>query len=217
MTRLRGNIKILVVDDKWENRSLLVSLLLPLGFEVMEATDGRDGLNKALEFQPDLIFMDLIMPVLDGFEATRQIRKLPTLTHTKIIAVSASTLISAEQILEFGCDDYLPKPVSMQELLGKLAIHLELEWVYEPLGQEDHAEPVIPVSKDDSVFVPPPSEIKALYELVLDGNFKMLRDQLDKIERMDKQYARFVEKIRELANTLDDDTICKFLDQYIGG
>jgi len=89
--------KILVVDDKWENRTVLASFLLPLGFEVTEAADGREGLDKALKYKPDLILMDLIMPVMDGFEATRQIRRSPELTYTKIIAVSASTLIPPEK------------------------------------------------------------------------------------------------------------------------
>jgi len=76
--------KILVVDDKLENRSILVNLLQPLGFTVLEATDGLDAVNKACEFQPDVIFMDLVMSRMDGFEATRRLRMLPHFLHLEI-------------------------------------------------------------------------------------------------------------------------------------
>ena len=78
--------KILAVDDNWENRSVLVDLLSPLGFEIVEASNGREGLAKAQEFQPDAIITDLIMPEMDGFELIRRIRQSPLLKDTVIIA-----------------------------------------------------------------------------------------------------------------------------------
>ena len=124
--------KVLVVDDKWANRSVLVNLLEPIGFEVDEATDGSDGLNKVGEFQPDVIFMDLVMPVMDGFEATRRIRMLPELSKMVVIAISASVFdFDQQQSRKVGCDDFLPKPVREVDLLEKLQLHLGLEWVYE--------------------------------------------------------------------------------------
>lgn len=124
--------KVLVVDDKWANRSVLVNLLEPLGFEVVEATDGLDGLSTAREFQPDVIFIDLVMPVMDGFEATRQLRTLPELAGVVVIAISASVFdFDQQQSREVGCDGFLPKPVRETELLEKLQVHLGLEWVYE--------------------------------------------------------------------------------------
>jgi signal transduction histidine kinase len=86
------NKKILVADDRRENRSVLIHLLQPLGFEIIEAVDGQDCLNKALEFQPDCILIDLVMPVMDGFEAMRQIRKLPQLQNVVAIGTSASIM-----------------------------------------------------------------------------------------------------------------------------
>jgi predicted ATPase/signal transduction histidine kinase/CheY-like chemotaxis protein/tRNA A-37 threonylcarbamoyl transferase component Bud32 len=127
--------KVLVVDDKWTNRSVLVNLLEPLGFEVVEATDGLDGLAKAPEFQPDLILMDLVMPVLDGFETTRRIRMLPDLDGVVVIAISASVFdFDRQQSREVGCDDFLPKPVREADLLEKVRLYLGLEWVYEESG-----------------------------------------------------------------------------------
>jgi PAS domain S-box-containing protein len=118
--------KVLVVDDKGENRSVLVNLLEPLGFEIVEATDGCDCLNKTLEFKPDLILMDLVMPVMDGFEATRQIRELTELKKIVIIATSASVFdYSQAKIRKAGCDDFIPKPVRAEHLLEQLRVHLE--------------------------------------------------------------------------------------------
>ena len=81
--------KIMVVDDKWSNRSVLVNMLEPLGFEVAEARDGLDSLALARKFKPDCIFMDLVMPDLDGFEATRQIRLAPELAGVVVIAIGS--------------------------------------------------------------------------------------------------------------------------------
>ncbi len=219
LTEKKEAYKILVIDDKWENRNVLVSLLVPLGFEVAEADHGRNGIYKSLSFQPDLIFMDLIMPVMDGFKATRQIRKIPVLSHVKIITVSASTLISPEQICsETGCDAYISKPVCFNEVLDKLAACLGLKWIYEDSGEtatlpELHTE--CGQAEPEAFAVPPLPVIKLLYELVMDGNFKGLQDQLDKIEQTDKQYASFVKKIRGLSKMLDEEIICEFFSQYM--
>jgi len=82
--------KILVIDDQLENRIVLLNLLTPLGFEMLEAVDGIDGVDKAREWHPDLIIMDLMMPKMDGFEATSQIRKISELKEVPIIVASAS-------------------------------------------------------------------------------------------------------------------------------
>ncbi len=154
--------KILVVDDKWENRSFLVNLLAPLGFEIVEATDGRDCLNKALEFKPDVILMDLVMPVVDGFEATRQIRKSTELKKIVIIATSASVFdYSQHKSREAGCDDFIPKPVRAKHLLERLRVHLELEWVYDDLGFSQAATSEFGVSDQDSEGGTEKSKVKS--------------------------------------------------------
>lgn len=212
--------KILVVDDKWENRVLLVSLLLPLGFDVQEAEDGRDGVQKTKEFRPDLIFMDLIMPVLDGFEATRQIRQTPTLAATKIIAVSASTVIPSYKIMsEYGCDDYLLKPVHVEDVLEKIALHLGLIWIYE---SEQHAGFSALNTRNGEeealeLLVPPSSELALLYANVLDGDVQQVRARLEATVRQDQRYRPFAEQVLERLKTFDEDRLCEFLQQYLGG
>lgn len=209
--------KILVVDDKMGNRSLLVNLLEPLGFCVQEAIDGCDALQKTLAFQPDLIFMDLIMPAMDGFEATRQIRGVQgPLSQTKIIAVSASTLISPERIRsEFGCDDYLPKPLQIQEVLEKIAFHLPVEWVYEDQKQEESQECRQENEQAVRMVFPPQSDLTTLYNLAQDGNFKALRTLLHQLEQAHPEYAPFIQKMRQFAMELADEAICEFLKAYI--
>ncbi|MBD1849474.1 ATP-binding protein [Leptolyngbya sp. ST-U4] len=125
--------RVLVVDNQWENRAVLLGLLQPLGFETMEAVDGKDGLDKAHEFRPDAILMDLVMPVMDGFEAIRQLRSSPTLKDIAIIAVSASTLdFDQETSRRAGCNGFLPKPVREVDLLEHLQTYLNLAWICQP-------------------------------------------------------------------------------------
>ncbi|RKZ52226.1 MAG: hypothetical protein DRR16_21400 [Candidatus Parabeggiatoa sp. nov. 3] len=123
--------KILVVDDIKENRSLLVKLLSPLGFEIVEACNGVESVEKAQQLRPDLILMDLIMPEMDGFEATRQIRKYPQLKAVPIIAISASAFdFHQQQSQEAGCDDFIAKPFKTDVLMEKLHKYLNLKWIY---------------------------------------------------------------------------------------
>ncbi|NEQ20885.1 MAG: response regulator [Microcoleus sp. SIO2G3] len=128
--------RVLVVDDKWENRSVLVDLLSPLGFEVIEAIDGQDCLNQALAVKPDVVLLDMVMPRLDGFEVARRLRQLPTLRDLIIIATSASTFDDdQEKSLAAGCDGFIPKPVQAQKLLEQLTRHLELKSLDEASSQ----------------------------------------------------------------------------------
>ncbi|MEP0871906.1 AAA family ATPase [Trichocoleus desertorum AS-A10] len=132
--------KIMVIDDKEDNRLVLINLLRPLGFQVLEETNGREGLRKAYEFEPDVILMDLVMPGMDGFEATRQIRLSPVLQHIVVIATSASIFaMDRQQSQEVGCNDFLPKPIREAELLERLSHHIKLEWIYEEAEGESLA------------------------------------------------------------------------------
>ena len=224
--------KVLVVDDKWENRSFLVNLLEPLGFEIVEATDGRDCLNKALEFKPDAILMDLVMPVLDGFEATRQLRKSTELKNIVIIATSASVFdYSQEQSREAGCDDFIPKPVWPKHLLEQLGVYLGLEWVYDDWGLEqaavgvaerdsegvksnEHAlnsETPIPTPK---LIAPPPEDIAILLDLAMRGNIRGIDEQAARLEQLDDQFVPFASELRQLAQDFQIKQIREFLKPY---
>jgi CheY-like chemotaxis protein len=117
--------KILVVDDTDWNRDLLVQLLED-EYHVVQAVDGADGVKKAEENKPDLILMDLGMPVMDGWEATRRLKANDTLKQIPIIAVTSHAMVGDEiEARKAGCDDYLPKPIDEDLLLQKIKIFLK--------------------------------------------------------------------------------------------
>ena len=112
--------KILIVDDTEWNRDLLVQLLED-DYDLAQAVDGERGVKAAEREKPDLILMDLGMPVMDGWEATRKIKANSALKHIPIIAVTSHAMVGDEiQAREAGCDDYLPKPIDENELMLKI-------------------------------------------------------------------------------------------------
>jgi PAS domain S-box-containing protein len=137
--------RILVVEDKWTNRHLLVNLLKTIGFQVREAENGQQAVALWSSWQPHLIFMDMRMPVMDGYEATKRIKVHIQGQATVIIALTASAF--AEQrtaILAEGCDDFISKPFREQILLDKIAEHLGVRYTYEasllpPLQEEEES------------------------------------------------------------------------------
>jgi len=111
---------ILVVDDTEWNRDLVVQLLED-EYTVLQAVDGEEAVRKTQEDKPDLILMDLGMPVMDGWEATRKIKANDALKHIPIIAVTSHAMVGDEiDARKAGCDDYLPKPIDENELLNKI-------------------------------------------------------------------------------------------------
>jgi CheY-like chemotaxis protein len=156
--RLKEKYRLLVVDDKWENRSVLVDLLSPLGFEVLEARNGQEGLNQALQHKPDVILLDMVMPGMDGFEAVKKLRELPNLDRVVVIAMSASAFDNdQENSLAAGCDGFISKPVQVEKLLGQLRHHLGLEWVYE---QTDVDTLTVPDGATDPITLSPKVTIR---------------------------------------------------------
>jgi two-component system cell cycle response regulator DivK len=112
--------KILVVDDTEWNRDLIVQLLEDQ-YTVLQAADGAEAVKRTEEDRPDLILMDLGMPVMDGWEATRLIKANSALRHIPIIAVTSHAMVGDEiEARKAGCDDYLPKPIDENELINKI-------------------------------------------------------------------------------------------------
>jgi signal transduction histidine kinase/FixJ family two-component response regulator len=210
--------KVLVVDDKWANRSVLVNLLEPIGFEVVEAIDGQDGLNKAREFKPNVIFMDLVMNVMDGFEATRRLRMLPDLINVVVIAISASVFnFDQQQSREVGCDDFLPKPVRESDLLEKLRIHLNLEWIYEKTIEERQAanQANSSLKTQNQKLIPPPiKELDTLIDLAMRGDLRGIIEQIARLEALDQQWIPFTTHLRQLAKSFKSKQVLEFLKHY---
>jgi two-component system, cell cycle response regulator DivK len=117
--------RILVVEDQEDNRQILRDLLGNAGYELIEAENGEEALAAVARQRPDLILMDIQLPVMDGYEATRRIRTNPDLKSVPIIAVTSYALAGDEsKALAAGCDGYVSKPYSPRELLAKVRTHL---------------------------------------------------------------------------------------------
>ena len=110
--------RILVIEDTEDNRRIFRDLLGPSGYELIEARDGEQGVAMAVAERPDLILMDIQLPVIDGYEATRRIKANPGLRHIPIIAITSYALSGDEaKSRAAGCDGYIAKPFSLQEVL----------------------------------------------------------------------------------------------------
>jgi CheY-like chemotaxis protein len=120
--------KILLVEDNEMNRDMLSRRLQRKGYDVVIAVDGKEGIEMALSESPELILMDISLPILDGLKASRLIKASPETQNIPIIALTAHAMPGdREKCLEAGCDDYDTKPIDMQRLLGKMEALLNKE------------------------------------------------------------------------------------------
>ena len=118
--------KILLVEDNEMNRDMLSRRLARNGYEVVIAVDGQQGVDMATSERPDLILMDMSLPVIDGWEATRRIKAEDATKKIPVIALTAHAMAGdREKAIEMGCDDYDTKPVELPRLLGKIVALLE--------------------------------------------------------------------------------------------
>lgn len=202
--------KVLVVDDKWANRSVIANLLDPIGFEIAEAINGQEGWQKVCEFQPDLVITDLLMPKIDGFNLIKRIRESEAFKKIVIIVSSASVFETDQhRSLEVGGDEFLPKPIQAPDLLQKLQKYLHLEWLYEEEKTVNQQQPEIA-----DLVAPSIAEREILYELAMKGNFKGIIKQAALIAKVDKKYIPFAQQLHQLAQEFQDQEILTLLESY---
>ncbi|HDN26558.1 MAG TPA: response regulator [Thioploca sp.] len=207
-------IKILVVDDKWENRSVLIKLLTPLGFEIVVAVNGIEAVGLALMSPPDLILMDLVMPVMDGFTATGKIRE--KLKEVVIIAVSASAFdFHQQRSMQAGCNDFLAKPIRAELLLERLREHLNLEWVYEQAIADTKNEAAEHGTNQMPLVGPSAQQAAVLFDLAMIGDIYGICDYVKQLEQSNKQMQPFAQKIYQLANDLKDNDIRQIAQHFM--
>ncbi|UKO96575.1 CHASE2 domain-containing protein [Nostoc sp. UHCC 0870] len=197
--------KILIVDDKWENRSIICNFIRPIGFECFEATNGQEGLNIAITNQPDLIITDLAMPVMDGFEMTQALRNSESLKKVPILVSSASVFESdRNKSLQMGGNEFLPKPLEMDDLLKYLQDYLQLDWIYaEESKQVKFADNQLSQQNNSQLIVAPPiSELDKLLDLAMRGNIKGIQVILNEIEELDLNgdFIVFIKQVRQLSD-----------------
>lgn len=208
---------ILMVDDRWENRTVITNLLQPLGFNVVEATNGQEGLAKAIALKPDLVITDLLMPEMDGFELIQRLRRTPDIQDIKIIVSSASVFeTDRNRSLQAGGNDFLSKPVQADELLQQLERHLGLIWIYKQSESEKQItnNSATTDRQSDLLIFPSPEVLRELIALANIGNFNAIFKWADRLEATDPTFATFANQLRQLARQFDEDVILSFLNQY---
>lgn len=149
--------RLLIVDDTWEHRQLLLRLLTPLGFEVKAAENGKEGVTLWENWEPHLIFMDMRMPVLNGYEATQHIKSTTKGQATVIIALTASAFEDKRSIvLSVGCDDFISKPFREAEIFDILAKYLGVNYIYKEstLASQNSSLTDLQLTKQELAMMP---------------------------------------------------------------
>jgi len=208
--------RILIVDDKEPNRTFLFNLLNPLGFEIIEAVNGKECVDKTVKYKPDLILIDLVMPIMDGFEATRQIRHIPEVKDTTIIMVSAGVFEShKEQSIDAGCDEFLPKPIHDKDLLKLLEKYLDLTWSYEKSQHKKETNKIESDSNTDKVVMPNPKQMEILFDLAMMGDLEGIVEKLEEFKKVNQALTPFTTKILKLVDQCEAEKVYDLIEQYM--
>ena len=223
MTSQKGKIlgyegdkrRILVADDRWENRSVLTNLLEPIGFEMILATNGQEGIEKAIASHPDLIITDISMSLLDGYELMTRLRSSDDekLKNVPIVVSSASVFeVDRYKSFEAGANEFVPKPVQAEVLLDALKKQLGLTWQYEAAEtapeETDTNEPL-------EVVLPPEESFNKLYDLSRRGLVPMLIKEAETILAEHPECEGFVKPLVKFAKGFQLKQMREFLEQYV--
>lgn len=184
--------RILIVEDNQSNRTLLRQLLQLVGFKVEEAVNGANAVQSFKTRPPHFIWMDIHMPVMDGYEATRQIRDLPGGRDVKIIALTASAfLIDRQKAMDAGCDDYVRKPFTEEEIFEVMARHLEVSYIYDDTRDRTKTRTTRP--DRESKPVPLPEGLRAeLYKAAENLDVQHIKSLVQDVGRHDEELARVI-------------------------
>ncbi len=209
--------RLLIVDDKPLNRQLLVKLLSPLGFELREANNGKEAVDISLEWEPQLIWMDMRMPVMDGYEATKQIKTTTCGQATAIIALTASVLEEERAvILSAGCDDFMRKPFREEDIFTAISKHLGVRYIYEYPTEAsvadsgyDRQEILTPLAISSL-----PSEWVATFKQnILSVDMEEIASSIDQIRSVNSSLA---DKLEDCINNFEYDSILSVIAKSEG-
>ena len=207
--------RVLVVDDVSGNRAVIADLLGSLGFDVLEADQGEAALKIIETDPPDLVLMDILMPVMDGLAATLRLRAMPAYAKLPIIMLSAgASEPEREKSVQVGADVFLVKPIDFGELLRHIGRLLGLAW--------RHAAPPMPARVEPeadatAMVAPPPDEMEQLFRLARIGNMRSIRERAEQLAAMDPRYAPFAERLELLASRFQSRAILELIAHYREG
>jgi len=199
--------KILVVDDVAENRTVAAGMLKSLGFEVVEATNGREAVELAQSLRPHLILIDSAMPEMDGLEAVRRLRRLAAFKDVPIIAASAG---DSEKCLEAGMNAFLTKPIEMSKLLSQMVRLLPLDWIYDA-GTPSTSRP----EAVEPLVMPPVEELEVLYHLARLGNMQEILARAAYLTELDQRYGPFASQLRLLAKGYQSKALLSLVERCL--
>ncbi|MDC0684381.1 AAA family ATPase [Sorangium atrum] len=208
--------KVLVVDDVVSNRAMLLELLSSRGFEACEAANGQEAIEQELAASPDLVLMDLVMPVMGGLEAIHCIRRdrharglarLPFI----VISASANEEDQAESVAA-GADAFLTKPIDQEGLLRIIGAQLGLTWVYARPAEEQARD-----SGAAALVAPPREEMEVLHALALQGNMRDIRNRAAYLTTLGESYRPFADRLDRLAQDYQSQAILTLVEQRLQG
>jgi signal transduction histidine kinase/ActR/RegA family two-component response regulator/Trp operon repressor len=204
---------VLVVDDQPENLAVIRDMLVPLGFNVIEAIDGHDALTKARHVLPDFILMDLVMPDMNGFEVTRQLREYHELQDVIVIVASAKVSeTTTQESLEAGCQGFIAKPIRAETLFDLLQTHLHLEWIYENVSVSEESGSFL---AQPSCVLPVRKELAFLGECAQIGDISNLKKRVQELETLNAELIPFTTKICHMIDGFCLDELQIFLESCL--
>jgi CheY-like chemotaxis protein len=185
-----------------------------MGFDTELACNGQEAVDRVRSQAPHAILMDIAMPVMNGLEATRQIRQLPGMAALPIIAISASvTKEDQDDCLVAGVNAFMTKPVHQDGLLEKLGELLGLALCYE--AEEDGAAPPAGAAAADALAAPPRAQLEQLYRFAREGDMRAIRQLADDIEGFDVRHLSFAQLLRQLAREYQSKALVELALQYV--
>lgn len=205
--------KVLVVDDDANHGLMVARLLQEIGFHVMTATTGKEGLIFATTHRPDLVVTDLSMPLLDGFELIKYLKSNSETAEIPIVVSTANVFeTNRERSQAVGANAFLPKPIQMDDLLNTLQTLLNLSWIYSDRTPQAPA----PASSTDGEMVPPSQAVlEQLYHFAMMGDIQAIEGTLENITQQDDRLLAFATEVKKLTATFQTEKIRQLLESLL--
>lgn len=209
--------KILIADDKEDNRNMLKYYLEPLGFIITVAHNGRDAIEKAIDFHPDCIITDLVMPKMTGFEVVKFLREKKEFHNTPIIAISASAFDrDVEDSKKIGFNNFISKPIDIKKLFDILPKLIPISWVYKETTNFYQDENIQTDNKENlEIIAPPKDDLEILYAFAMLGRVFEIQTHVESLKNSDAKYQPFADKIIKLVNNFEVEEISAIIKSFI--
>jgi len=213
LVRGQPTYKLLTVDDKEVNRKLLIKLLQPLGFQIKEARNGLEAIAIWNQWEPHLIFMDMRMPIMDGYEATKYIKSTTKGNATAVIALTASVLEEEKAIvLSSGCDDFIRKPFTEHNIFETLTKHLGVRYIYSETKPSVSDVTLDSTLTSQQLTCMPKEWIIELYQATLEANTGLVMQLITQIPNME---THLIQSLTQLVRKFEFEQIINLVEPII--